>query len=328
MMAEQLNEKPFENKKMKEDVNMNRIVVTGGAGFIGSHLVERLAGTTDIVVLDNFQSGSRKNLQHVTGEMKAAHGDIRDWETVKEVVKGSSSIFHLAANASVPFSVQDPRYDFETNALGTFNVLEAARKFDVQTVVYASSAAVYGEPEYLPMDEHHPTHPISPYGASKLAGEQMGTVYKEVYGLNFSAVRIFNTYGPRQPRYVMYDLLKKLKRNSSQLEVLGTGDQVRDYCYVSDMVDALMLVAQKGEGTYNVAGGIPTSVREVAEFLVSKISPHARIVYTGISWKGDIQVLTADIQKIRTLGFNPKVPLHRGIQELITWLHQTAEWKS
>jgi UDP-glucose 4-epimerase len=319
MMAKQLNEKPFDNKKMREDVNMNRIVVTGGAGFIGSHLVERLAGTADVVVLDNFQSGSRKNLRHVTGKVKVTQGDIRDWEIVEGVVKGSSSIFHLAANASVPFSVQDPRYDFETNALGTLNVLEAARKFDVQTVVYASSAAVYGEPEYLPMDENHSTRPISPYGVSKLAGEHMGTVYKEVYGLNFSAVRIFNTYGPRQPRYVMYDLLKKLKLNSSELEVLGTGEQVRDYCYVSDMVDALMLVAQKGKGTYNVAGGIPTSVREVAEFLVSQISPDKKIVYTGTSWKGDIQVLTADIQKIRTLGFNPKVSLHEGIQRLITW---------
>jgi UDP-glucose 4-epimerase len=318
-MVEQIMEKPSDSKKMKEDMNMNKIVVTGGAGFIGSHLVERLAGTADVVILDNFQSGSRRNLQHVTGEVKVAQGDIRDWETVKEVVKGSSSIFHLAANASVPFSVQDPRCDFETNALGTLNILEAARKYNVENVIYASSAAVYGEPEYFPMDENHPTRPISPYGVSKLAGEHMGTVYKEVYGLNFSAVRIFNTYGPRQPRYVMYDLLKKLKLNSSELEVLGTGEQVRDYCYVSDMVDALMLVAQKGEGIYNVAGGIPTSVREVAEFLVSKISPHTRIVYTGTSWKGDIQVLTADIQKIRTLGFNPNVSLHEGIQELITW---------
>jgi UDP-glucose 4-epimerase len=302
-----------------EVIRMNNILITGGAGFIGSHLAEKLARKNNVVILDNFQAGSRENLQHVIERVKIVQGDIRDSATVNDTAAESNIIFHLAANASVPSSVQDPRYDFETNALGTLNVLEAARKYDVKNVVYASSAAVYGEPEYLPMDENHPTRPISPYGVSKLAGEHMGTVYKEVYGLNFSAVRIFNTYGPRQPRYVMYDLLKKLKLNPSELEVLGTGGQVRDYCYVSDMVDALMLVAQKGEGIYNVAGGIPTSVREVAEFLVSKISPHTRIVYTGTSWKGDVQVLTADIQKIRTLGFDPKVSLHEGIQELITW---------
>lgn len=306
-------------------MNTGRVTVTGGAGFIGSHLVERLAGDTDIVVLDNFQSGSRRNVQHVTGNIKVVQGDVRNRETVTGAVEGSHTVFHLAANASVPFSIQNPRYDFETNAFGTLNVLEAARKWDVENVVYASSAAVYGESEYLPIDENHPTHPVSPYGVSKLAGEHIGTVYGEVYGLNFSAVRIFNTYGPRQPRYVMYDLLRKLEQDSSQLEVLGTGNQVRDYCYVTDMVDALMLVAEKGHGVYNVGGGVPTSVREVAEFIVSRVAPDTRIVYTGTSWKGDIQVLIANIEKIKALGFNPKVSLHEGIQELITWFSQATE---
>ncbi|MGC1120994.1 MAG: GDP-mannose 4,6-dehydratase [Candidatus Methanofastidiosia archaeon] len=302
-----------------EVVRMDNVLITGGAGFIGSHLSERLAGRNDVVVLDNFQAGSRKNLQHIMEGVKIVQGDIRDCATVDEIAAESNIIFHLAANASVPSSVQDPRYDFETNALGTLNVLEAARKFDVQTVVYASSAAVYGEPEYLPIDEKHRTNPVSPYGVSKLAGEYMGTVYKKVYGLNFSAVRIFNTFGPRQPRYVMYDLLEKLKHDSSKLEVLGTGEQLRDYCYVTDMVDALIRVARKGNGVYNAAGGVPTSVREVAELIVSKISPDTRIIYTGTSWKGDIQTLTADVEKIRMLGFEPKVSLDEGIQKLITW---------
>ncbi|MBU6997426.1 MAG: GDP-mannose 4,6-dehydratase [Theionarchaea archaeon] len=314
-----------QEKLEKGDMNTGRVTVTGGAGFIGSHLVERLAGDTDIVVLDNFQSGSRRNVQHVTGNIKVVQGDVRNRETVTGAVEGSHTVFHLAANASVPFSIQNPRYDFETNAFGTLNVLEAARKWDVENVVYASSAAVYGESEYLPIDENHPTHPVSPYGVSKLAGEHIGTVYGEVYGLNFSAVRIFNTYGPRQPRYVMYDLLRKLEQDSSQLEVLGTGNQVRDYCYVTDMVDALMLVAEKGHGVYNVGGGVPTSVREVAEFIVSRVAPDTRIVYTGTSWKGDIQVLIANIEKIKALGFNPKVSLHEGIQELITWFSQATE---
>lgn len=298
---------------------MDTVLITGGAGFIGSHLAERLVGKNEVVVLDSFQSGSRKNLQHITEGVRIVRGDIRDRVGMDEVVGESDTVFHLAANASVPSSVQNPRYDFETNALGTLNVLEAVRKSDVEHVIYASSAAVYGEPEYLPIDEKHRTQPVSPYGVSKLAGEHIGRVYKEVYGINFSAVRIFNTYGPRQPRYVMYDLLRKLKQDSSQLEVLGTGEQLRDYCYVTDTVDALIRVALKGEGVYNVSGGVPASVQEVAEIIVSRVSPEARIVYTGASWKGDVQALTADIGKIRTLGFEPRISLDVGIQELITW---------
>ena len=300
-------------------MSIDKALVTGGAGFIGSHLVERLAADgIDVTVLDNFQAGTRKNLQEVGATIQVIEGDTRDQHVLNKAVTDIDVVYHLAANASVPYSVDNPRYDFETNAGGTFNVLEASRNSDVSKVVYASSAAVYGEPVYTPMDEDHPLHPVSPYGVSKLTGEKYGFIFKETYGLPFSALRIFNTYGPRQSRYVMYDFLKKLKENPEALEVLGTGEQVRDYCYVSDTVNAFRIITEY-EGVYNVAGGTPTSIREVAESMVSQVAPGAEITYTGKSWKGDITVLTADITKIKERGFSPEIPLEEGIKQLIQW---------
>lgn len=295
-------------------------LVTGGAGFIGSHLVDRLVeDDLDVTVIDNLQAGKLENLDNVKDRITFIEGDIRNIELLKKAIDDVDIVFHIGANASVSYSIENPRYDFETNALGTFNILNASINSDVKKVVYASSAAVYGEPEYTPIDEKHPLHPISPYGASKLAGETIGMAFKEIYGLNFASIRIFNTYGPRQPRYVMYDFIMKLRKNSKKLEVLGTGEQIRDYCYVSDMVDAFMLVAEKGNGIYNAAGGVPTSIKELAELMVSEISPGAKIQYGGKTWKGDINILIADITKLKNLGFAPKVDLRTGIKKMIVW---------
>jgi len=308
------------------NIKGKNVLVTGGAGFIGSHLVDRLvADGSEVVVIDNLQAGKMENLESVLDRITFIKGDIRDVELLKRAIADVDVVFHIGANASVPDSVENPRYDFETNALGTFNVLEASTNSDVKKIVYASSAAVYGEPEYTPIDEGHPLQPISPYGASKLAGEKMGFAFNETYGLDFTAIRIFNTYGPRQPRYVMYDFIKKLRKNPKKLEVLGTGEQVRDCCYISDMVDAFMLVAEKGDEIYNAAGGIPTSIKELAEFMVSEISPNAKIQYGVKSWKGDINTLIADITKLRDLGFKPKVPLEEGVRNLIRWFEEIHE---
>ncbi|MCD5409186.1 MAG: GDP-mannose 4,6-dehydratase [Methanocellales archaeon] len=300
----------------------NNALVTGGAGFIGSHLVGRLVEDgLDVTVIDNLHAGKPENLDSSKGGATLIKGDIRDVELLKRVIVDVDIVFHIGANASVPYSVENPRYDFETNALGTFNILEASVNSNVKKVVYASTAAVYGEPEYIPIDEKHPLRPISPYGASKLAGESVGMAFKETYGLNFASIRIFNTYGPRQPRYVIYDFIMKLRRDPKNLEVLGTGEQVRDYCYVSDMVDAFMLMAEKGDGIYNAAGGVPTSIRELAELMVSEISPGAEIQYGGKTWKGDINTLIADITKLRNLGFAPKVDLRIGVKKMIEWFN-------
>lgn len=296
------------------------ILVTGGAGFIGSHLVEKLVneGST-VTVIDNLSSGKISNLSNVINEVSFYRIDIRSHENIKEIVKKHDIIFHIAANASVPYSVEHPDYDFETNTLGTFKILRAAVEANLEKVVYASSAAVYGEPKYTPIDEEHLLNPISPYGASKLAGEKIGFAFKETYGLNFVAIRIFNTYGPRQPRYVMYDFFKKLKNKPKILSVLGSGNQIRDYCYIDDMIDVFKVVAEKGDSVYNAAGGQSTFIRDLAEYMVSKISPNTGIEYGEKSWKGDIETLRADISRLEKLGFKTKYSLEEGLNKFITW---------
>jgi len=250
------------------------VLVTGGAGFIASHLVDILVekGAT-VTALDNLKDGKIENLEESKDKICFKKMDVRDYEGLQNIFKEKEIeiIFHFAANANVPYSVKDPKYDFETNAFGTFNILKSCVDNDIEKVIYASSAAVYGEPEYTPIDEIHPLNPISPYGASKLAGEKLGFAYYHTYGIPFVSMRIFNTYGPRQPRYVMFDFLKKLKNNPKKLEVLGTGEQIRDYCYVADMAKVFLLAAENeaavGEA-FNIAGGNPISIKELAELMV------------------------------------------------------------
>ena len=310
-----------------------RVLVTGGAGFIGSHLVDRLVEEeADVIVVDNLKDGDIRNLAESMDKIEFYKIDIRDFESLKKVMVDVEIVFHLAANANVPYSVENPKYDFETNALGTFNVLKICLDSDVDKVIYASSAAVYGEPIYVPIDENHPLNPISPYGASKLAGERLGFAYYTTYGLKFVSLRIFNTYGERQRRYVMFDFLKKLAENPKRLEVLGTGEQIRDFCYVKDCVEAFILAAQKNVAVgevFNIAGGNPISIRELAYLMVKilGLDGQTKIVFTRKSWKGDIMKLYADVSKIKCkLGFKPKVSLEEGILRLKRWFDENYSY--
>lgn len=296
-----------------------KVLVTGGAGFVPSNLVDALVERGAVVTaMDNLQAGVMANLANSIDRIAYLNADVRDADAVKSAVQGIEYVFHLAANASVPNSLKNPRYDFETNSLGSFNVFEAAKELGVTRVVYASSAAVYGEPEYTPTDEKHPLRPTSFYGESKLAAERLGMMYHKMFGLGFTAIRIFNTYGPRQPRYVLADLVRKLKRNPRELEVLGTGKQIRDYCYVSDTVGAFIAAAENEEmngDAYNISGGNPVSISELVGIILKVMDlPDCKVTYTGQSWKGDIDRLDANISKIRASGFEPSVALEDGIR--------------
>lgn len=307
------------------------ILVTGGAGFIASHLVDLLVEErASVTVIDNLKDGKLENLEESRNKICFKKIDVRDYEGLQEIIKEGEIkiIFHFAANANVPYSVEYPRYDFETNAIGTFNVLKSCIDNGIVKIIYASSAAVYGEPVYTPINEEHPLNPISPYGASKLSGEKLGFAYYHTYGIPFVSIRIFNTYGPRQRRYVMFDFLKKLKDNPNELEVLGTGEQIRDYCYVRDTANAFIMAAEKenavGEA-FNVAGGNPINIKELAELMIGilGLEGNTEIYHTGKSWKGDIVKLVADISKIRNeLGFQPKVKLGEGILKLKEWFEK------
>ncbi len=310
---------------MKEFYSGRRVVVTGGAGFIGSHLVDALlkAGA-DVVVVDNLHSGMPSNLRQSAASIRFFEVDVRDREALSKTVEGVDMVFHLAGNASVPYSIENPSYDFEANVLGTYNVLQLLLDGRIGRVLFSSTAAVYGIPLYTPTDESHPLEPVSPYGASKLAAERIGVAYARSLGIDFLVARIFNTYGPRQRKYVMYDLLNKLHANPQHLEVLGDGSQIRDYSFVADTVNALMTIMRKGEkgNVYNISGNNPVTIRDLAQLLadVLRIDGHLNITYTGQSWKGDIPVMVANTEKIRLLGFEPQMRLHEGVEALFRWM--------
>jgi len=306
-----------------------KVLVTGGAGFIGSHLVDSLVSCgAEVTIIDNLSSGNLKNLNNTIHKVKFKKIDVRNYLEIKRIIKEDEIeiIFHCAANANVPYSVENPAYDFEVNVIGTFNILMSAMECGIERIIYASSAAVYGEPEYIPIDEKHPLNPVSPYGASKLACEKLGFAYHHTYGIGFTSLRIFNAYGPRQRKHVIYDTIKKLKENRSKLEVLGTGEQVRDFCYVTDIVKSFLLAAKNknsiGE-VFNIGSGQATSIYELVNLITESMGLRQNIVikYTGRSWRGDIKRLVADISKaINILGFRPEVSLNEGIVRVIKWL--------
>ena len=307
------------------------ILVTGGCGFIGSHLVERLVAlNAHVTVLDNLQAGHWSNLQSVASQLRAIEGDIRSADTMRVLIEEVQPrfVFHLAANASVPGSVQNPAYDFEANAAGTFVVLNALREADcgAQTVI-ASSGAVYGEPVSFPIVETDPLRPISPYGASKLSAEVTARLFTQVYGASVVIARLFNCYGPRMARFVVLDFLRKLSSRPETLEVLGTGKQVRDFTYVSDTVEGLLLLAVQGSPgeAYNISSGVNYSVTELAKQLIalSGLTGKTDIAYTGSSWVGDAQRWEVSIEKLRQVGYRPCVELPEGLEKTRHWFMET-----
>lgn len=304
----------------------SKVFITGVAGFLGSHLAERIHSFgPEVVGLDNFSGGYIENLSSLEGSKRfeLAKGDILNPKDLSKASKGLDMVFHFAAQSSVPKSTEDPVRDFEINVQGTLNVLECARKADIETVIFASSSTVYGGAA-LPTPEDHPLLPISNYGASKVAGEVYCSSYSALYGLKSASLRFYNIFGPRSRKGVMFDLLRKLQKNNKKLEVLGTGAQTKDYLYVDDAIEAVMLVATKGKllgEAYNVGSGENYSVREIVEKLLVNLGliKKTKIFYTGVSWHGDVQKTLADISKIKKLGFDQKIGFDQGMSVFMDW---------
>ena len=311
-----------------------RVLVTGGAGFLGSHLVDALvkSGAT-VTALDSLHSGNMANLDEARSQIVFREADVRDWYAMRDATRHQDVVFHLAANADVPYSLEHPQFDFEVNVLGSQNIMRACMANDVARLVFASTAAVYGDPVYTPMDEDHPLRPISPYGASKLAAENLGFAYHRAFGLPFTAIRISNSYGERQAKYVIHDFLAKLLNDPGRLEVLGDGGQHRDFCHVSDVSRCFLLAAEsdatRGEAL-NLAGPGSISIGDLAHLLLELLGLEGKteISYTGRSWQGDISLLLPDTAKARRLlGFSPEVALKDGLLTLIRWLEAQKGWK-
>jgi UDP-glucose 4-epimerase len=302
------------------------VIVTGGAGFIGSHLVSVLGDLgANVTVIDNLQSGKWPNVSDTTG-VTCITADVTDRDKIDAIFKDVSPdyVFHFAANASVPGSVENPDYDFDANAGGTYNVFRACRGLDgLKKVVLASSAAVYGEPAELPIRETTPLRPISPYGYSKLSSEHVMNCHHSVYGVPGVAARIFNAYGPRMARFVILDFLRKLGNDPNVLAVLGSGQQVREFTYVRDAVSAFLHLAAYGEcgQAYNVSGGTPMSILDLAGRIIAArgLSSTCKIETTGASWIGDAQRWTTDTSKLQALGFSAEWDINLGLTETISW---------
>lgn len=297
-----------------------KVLVTGGAGFIGFHLTKKLSTLTDdLAIYDNLSSGKIENAKDVP-EAKFVKGDILDLKTLCSQEK-SDLIYHLAAQVVVPYSMENPLIDFETNAKGTLCVLEKARKDDAK-LVFASSAAVYGNPTQLPTTEEYGFHPFSCYGLSKVVGEEYCNIYREQYGLDIVITRFANVYGLRC-HGVIHDFLDKLAKNPNKLEIIGTGLQSRDFVHVSDVVDLLVTVGslESANGkTYNVGLGKTTKIIDLAKMMLQILNLQDKTVVTttGVSWQGDINTIWFNNQKAKKeLGWNPKVTLEDAIKEVI-----------
>ncbi len=303
---------------------MAKVLVTGGAGFIGSHLVEALAPKHDVTVLDNLSSGKQSNLSTIKDKITFVKGDITDSNILKKVMQGKEFVFHLAANASVPYSVEHPLETHETNATGTLKVLLAARDAKVKRVIYSSSASVYGDDPSLPKTESSPLRPQTPYALSKLAGEQYTLIFNKIYGMETVALRYFNVYGPRQDPTSPYSgVITKFVtalKSHQQPTIFGDGMQTRDFVFVADVVQAnlkAMTAAHASGRVFNIATGVQVSIKEMLAHLNEVIGTKIQPKFAP-KQSGDIIHSVADISEAKkVLHFHPDVPFHEGIEQTI-----------
>lgn len=301
-------------------------LVTGGAGFIGSNLVEALVQSGEkVVVLDNFSTGARDNLDFVsTGDsLRIIEGDVRDIATVHECVAGADIVFHLAAEVGNLNSLEHPLRDSQVNILGTLNVLQAALEAGVKRLVYSSSSAIFGEPRYLPIDEDHPMNPESFYYAvSKLAAENYCLAFAQLYGMSVVCLRYFNVYGPRQkynPYANVIPIFAKRLLSGQPPVIYGDGEQARDFVYVRDVVQANLLAAKSdiSREVFNIGIGEQTTVNQLQAALQQIVGASFEPVHEPPR-AGELRDSVAQIAKARELlGYCPKIDIQQGLAEFM-----------
>lgn len=308
---------------------MEKVIVTGGAGFIGSHLAEELARRGyQVTILDDLSTGEMENIKELLkkGSVQFIQDSITNFSLLKELFQGAIYVFHQAALPSVPRSVKDPLAANEVNITGTLNVLLAARDNKVRKVVYASSSSVYGDTPTLPKKEDMVPHPQSPYAVSKLAGEHYCRVFQEVYGLATACLRYFNVYGPRQnpdsqyaaviPRFIRW------ASEGSPLIIFGDGEQTRDFTFIADAVEADILAAESNaSGVFNIGRGKSITINELAKLVIKLTGNNVEPVHQEPR-EGDIRHSLADISKAKTLGYEPRYNLEEGLEETRKFHHE------
>ncbi|QSG11352.1 Nucleoside-diphosphate-sugar epimerase [Halapricum desulfuricans] len=317
------------------------ILVTGGAGFIGGHLAERFARNGhDVVVLDNFDpyydrrlkehnvEVGRESAADGDGSYRLVEGDVRDDQLIAELVADADYVYHQAAQAGVRADIE-PRKYHTVNVDGTLNVLEAARRSDIERIVFASSSSVYGNARYLPYDEEHPTTPVSPYGASKLAAERYAMVYSDRYDIPVVSLRYFTVYGPRmRPNMAISNFVSRCM-NGEPPVIYGDGSKTRDFTYIEDILDANLALlgedAADGE-VVNIGSSDTISIEQLAETVRDAVAPDLELVYTE-GYDIDAEHTHAGIEKAHDLiGYEPSRTIEAGVAEFIEWYRANREW--
>lgn len=309
---------------------MKKYAVTGGAGFIGSNVVAALNDReARVAVIDDLTSGHPENLTPLT-HCDLVTASILDTVALDSVVIGADALFHLAASVGNKRAIEHPLRDSEVNVIGTLNVLEAARRSRVGTVVLASSAGIFGELKTLPISEDHPFEPDSPYGVSKLAAEKHGLAYAKLYELDVVALRYFNVYGPNQ-RFDAYGNVIPIfvfqMLEGKPITIFGDGEQTRDFINVADVVSAnLAAAAVEGlSGAFNLGSGTRVTINELARMLHQIMDVRWNVV-VGPERRGDVRDSLADITKANeAFGFAPRVALYDGLAEYVSWAKAIAE---
>lgn len=313
-------------------MNVSKIVVTGGAGFIGSHLTRRLAGMGHrVTVLDDLSSGKRENLrgQPTGDDIELVEGSVLDADLVQQLFRGTDFVFHLAAMVSVPKSIANPRKSHETNVDGTFNVLLAARDSAVKKVVYASSAAVYGDSPEPVQHESAILRPQSPYAVHKIIGEQYGAVFSRVFDLATAGLRYFNVFGPRQSPDSQYaaaipGMIREVLAERPPI-IYGDGRQTRDFVYVDDVVSATILaMGDTLTGVCNVGLGKGVTIKHLAEMIAHLAGSPKQPIYQKPR-PGDVLHSVAGIDRLTEAGFSPRFSLEDGLRETLAVFHDEAQ---
>jgi len=313
-----------------------KILITGGAGFIGSHLAEKLSKKNEVVVLDNLDSYydikiKKENIKIV--ESKSAEfilGDVTNYNFMERIIKENNIeiIFHEAARPGVRYSIKDPFLPNKVNVIGTLNILKVSLDSDVKKVIFASSSSVYGKMEYLPFDENHPTQPISPYGVSKLAAEHYCRVFYEVYGLKTISLRYFTVYGPRMRPDLAIPIFTKSILNNESPVIFGDGEQTRDFTYIDDIVDANLKLVKtnrvNGE-VLNIGSGRRVTINYIIDTLKNLFNSNIKSKYAD-SIKGDAMHTLANIDKAKELiGYNPQTSIEAGLEKFVIWYKENLD---
>lgn len=281
-----------------------KVVVTGGAGFIGSRLAEKLQESHEVTVLDNLSSGTEENISE---DMEMVEADIKH-DNLEEAFQDADAVFHFAANPKVNTFPENRQKDFDENLKGTKNVLEACEEAGVEELVFASSSVVYGEETEIPTPEDANLDPISMYGATKAGGEHMCQVYQQIFDINLTIVRLANIVGGRNRKGVIYDFINKLQENPERLEILGNGKQRKSYLYVEDTVDGILAAWRSDKTVFNVGSRDSIDVDGIADVIADEMGLNPVYEYTGgeKGWDGDVPEMRLEIEKLVSTGWEPR----------------------